>query len=186
MNGAGKTTLIKLLCKLYKPTEGKILINDIDINDIDFLTIRNCISVVFQDVVNLNYTLQENITFENEVSDQIKYKNAIEYSCFDDVLEKYKEDDMYGKNLDEKGILLSGGEDQKLTIARGTYKSSKLIIMDEATASLDALTEARIYNNYNKIIKNRSAIIISHRLSTCRICDNILVLDKGKIIERDT
>lgn len=187
INGAGKTTLVKLLTRLYKPNSGVIRINGININDFELEEYIDLISVVFQDVKIFPFNIRENITF-NHVSDEDKLKVVIEKSGIKekiDSLEKGVETNML-KILDEEGIELSGGENQKLAIARALYKNGKILIMDEPTASLDALAEYKLYQSFDDLISDRTAIYISHRLSSTRFCDKIAFIENGELKELGT
>lgn len=183
LNGAGKTTLVKLLTKLYEPTSGEILLNGININKYDFNEYIQIFSVVFQDSQLFSYPIGENIACD-ELIDENKIKNILSDLHIIDRIESFKDGIKTFINSDaEMGINLSGGEQQKITIARALYKDAPFIIMDEPTASLDPVSEAEIYKEFNDIVKNKTSIFISHRMSSCIFCDEILVLDQGKLIE---
>lgn len=188
INGAGKTTLVKLLTRLYEPTGGRILVNGIDIREYDLEEYRNLFSVVFQDTKVFAFTIRENITMESVIKDEDKYKNALIQSGIREKIEKLEKKDETNllKILDEKGIELSGGENQKLAMARALYKDGGIIIMDEPTAALDALAESKMYMEFDNLIKNKSAIYISHRLSSTRFCDNIAFTQNGELKEYGT
>lgn len=185
INGAGKTTLVKLLTRLYKPDSGEIKINGIDINSFEIEEYLDLISVVFQDVKIFPFNIRENITFNDKEINDNKLNRVIEQSGLGEKinsLEKGIDTNML-KILDENGIELSGGENQKLAIARALYKDGKILIMDEPTANLDALAEYKIYQNFDELISNRTAIYISHRLSSTRFCDKIAFIEDGKLKE---
>ncbi len=187
INGAGKTTLVKLLTRLYKPNSGEIRINGININDFELEEYIDLISVVFQDVKIFPFNIRENIAF-NHVSDEDKLKVVIEKSGLKekiDSLENGVETNML-KVLDEEGIELSGGENQKIAMARALYKNGKILIMDEPTASLDALAEYKLYQSFDDLISDRTAIYISHRLSSTRFCDKIAFIENGELKELGT
>lgn len=187
INGAGKTTLVKLLTRLYKPNSGEIRINGININNFELEEYIDLISVVFQDVKIFPFNIKENIAF-NHVSDEDKLKVVIEKSGLKekiDSLENGVETNML-KVLDEEGIELSGGENQKIAIARALYKNGKILIMDEPTASLDALAEYKLYQSFDDLISDRTAIYISHRLSSTRFCDKIAFIENGELKELGT
>lgn len=183
-NGAGKTTIIKLLARLFKPTEGKILMNGVDIQTIDSITYQKIISVVFQDFKIFEFSIAENITAGQEVDEErLKYSLATA-----GIMEKIKTlqngmETFIGKQFDKNGTEFSGGELQKLAIARSLYKDSPVIVLDEPTAALDPYAEEEIYERFNKLTSGRSTVYISHRLSSCKFCDRILFLDHGKIVE---
>lgn len=183
-NGAGKTTIIKLLARLFKPTEGKILMNGVDIQAIDSNTYQKIISVVFQDFKIFEFSIAENITAGQEL-DEERLKYSLETAG---IMEKVKQlrngmETFIGKQFDKNGTEFSGGELQKLAIARSLYKNSPVIVLDEPTAALDPYAEEEIYERFNKLTHGRSTVYISHRLSSCKFCDRILFLDYGKIIE---
>ena len=187
MNGSGKTTLIKLLCRLYDPTEGEILLNGINIKEYNYLDYLMYFSVVFQDYKLLSLKLGDN------VSSGTKYNKEDVISCvskagFKDSLDKMKEgiDTYLFKDINEDGVKVSGGEAQKIAIARALYKDSPFIILDEPTASLDPISEAEIYSRFNQLTGEKTSFYISHRLTSCIFCDEVVVLDKGEIVEHDT
>lgn len=183
-NGSGKTSLIKLLCRLYDPTEGEILLNGVNIKEYDYKDYMSIFSVVFQDFKLFALPLGENIASSIDYNEDRIYQVLkdvgldIEKGNFPDKLKTY----LY-KDICEEGVEVSGGEGQKIAIARALYDDSPFVILDEPTASLDPLAEADIYERLNNIIKDKTAIFISHRLSSCRFADRILVFDKGKIVE---
>ncbi|MEG1559457.1 MAG: ABC transporter ATP-binding protein [Clostridia bacterium] len=186
LNGAGKTTLVKLICRLYKVDSGRILINGRDIYDYEYESYMDSIAAVFQDYKLFNYSITENITGKKKgdprmekIIDDVGLRTKI------DKLEKGT-DSLIGKNFDENGIEMSGGENQKLAIARSLYKDASLVILDEPTSALDPLAEADIYENFNMMVENKTALYISHRMSSSVFCDKILVIDGGKIVDFDT
>ena len=183
-NGAGKSTFIKLLCRLYDPTEGYITVNNVDIREYNYEEYMKIFSVVFQDYKLLGLPLSENIATDKSFDDK-KIINIMESIGLKNLLEKIK----YNLNInlykqDKKGIEISGGESQKIAIGRALYKNSKIIIMDEPTAALDPISEYEIYSNLNNLTKDKTTIFISHRMSSCKFCDDIIVLDNGNIAER--
>jgi len=186
-NGAGKTTLIKLISGLYHPTSGEILINGINIEKFDRNVLQKFIAPVFQDTVHYSINIEENITFDNKDNSE-KVDNILKDVDLYDKVESLplKKESIISRDIDEKGIDLSGGESQKLSLARAIYKDSPLMILDEPTSAMDAISESNLYENINKLINNHSAIFISHRLSSTKFCDRIIMLDKGKIIEEGT
>jgi ATP-binding cassette subfamily B protein len=188
MNGSGKTTFIKLLCRLYDPTEGEILLNGIDIRKYNYREYMDIFSVVFQDFKLLGLKLGEN------VAGQIDYDKALVTEClekagFSDRLAEMKngtETYLY-KDYDSKnGVDISGGEAQKIAIARALYKDAPFIILDEPTAALDPIAEAEIYSKFDEIAGDKTAIYISHRLSSCKFCDEIAVFHEGAVIQQGT
>lgn len=184
-NGSGKTTFIKLLCRLYDPTEGEILLNNIDIRKYDYYQYLNIFAVVFQDFKLFPYTLGQNVA-AGENYDGEKVKDCLEKVGFGErlrELEKGLETYLY-KELEENGVNISGGEAQKIALARALYKDSPFIILDEPTAALDPIAEAEVYSNFNHIVGDRTAIYISHRLSSCRFCDEIAVFEEGHVVQK--
>lgn len=184
-NGAGKTTLIKLLLRLYIPTEGKILLNGRDINCFKYEEYAKVFSVVFQDFKLFAFSIDENICFKKAYNGQ-KLKSALEESGLADKIDRLplgKETPLF-KVYDDAGIELSGGEGQKLGIARALYKDSPVIILDEPTSALDPVAEYEIYQRFGGLVKGKTSIYISHRLASVRFADNIIVLDKGVIVEK--
>lgn len=184
MNGSGKTTFIKLLCRLYDPTEGEILMNDFNIRKYDYREYLDIFSVVFQDYTLLALPLGSNIACDQSW-DAAKAELLIDEVGFG---ERYA--DMSGKldtplykNFDEDGVNVSGGEAQKIALARALYRDAPFIILDEPTAALDPIAEAEIYSKFDSIVGDKTAIYISHRLSSCRFCDKIAVFDHGEIVQ---
>ena len=185
-NGAGKTTIVKLLCGLYPPTSGEILIDGKSINDIGVEKYQDMISVLFQDTSPIALSIAENVCgCEPEEVDRKKL-----YDCLDKagLLAKVKtlpqkEESYITQTLDEKGIVLSGGETQKLLLAKAMYKDGPMLILDELTSALDPIAESTIYEEYNQLADKKTAVFISHRLASTKFCDRILFLDGGQIVE---
>lgn len=189
INGAGKTTIVKLICGFYKPTSGNIYINGIDINDLDIDDYYSYLAVVFQDAFTFSFTIAENVTCEIEDKyNKEKCINALKKSGLWDKIEKLpKQENTYlNKDIEEDGIQLSGGELQKLMLARALYKDCKLLLLDEPTAALDAIAENKMYEKYEEVISGKTALFISHRLASTRFCNKILFLENGKITEEGT
>lgn len=188
-NGAGKTTFIKLLCRLYEPDEGEILINGINIRGFSKEKYFTLFSAVFQEINILAFSVSENIAIaENEMIDYEKINEIIEKSDLINKISSLKNGvntSMY-KFLDDEGIEFSGGENQKVALARALYKDGDIVVLDEPTAALDALAEYNIYNRFNDLIGNKTAIYISHRLSSTRFCDKIAFIENGELIEYGT
>jgi len=185
INGSGKTTMIKLLCRLYDPTEGKITLNGIDIREYDFDEYMALFSVVFQDFQLFAFSLGQNISASADY-DAVRAEQALLMAGFEERLNemsKKLETPLY-KDFEEDGVEISGGEAQKIALARALYKDAPFIILDEPTAALDPFAEFEIYTRFNEIVENKTAIYISHRLSSCRFCDDIIVFDEGEIIQR--
>ncbi|WP_283690542.1 ABC transporter ATP-binding protein [Clostridium perfringens] len=189
LNGAGKTTFIKLLARLYEPTEGEILLNGVNINEYDYDEYMKLLSVVFQDFKLMSFSIKENIALNdfNKVKDE-EIEEVLIKSGFGKDLEKLPKgiNTPVYKNFDEGGIEFSGGQAQKLAIARAVYKDAPIVILDEPTAALDPKAEYEIYSKFNELIGKKTTIYISHRLSSCRFCDNIAVFQKGKLIQYGT
>jgi len=187
MNGSGKTTFIKLLCRLYDPTEGEILLNGIDIRKYNYVEYMNIFSVVFQDFKLLALKLGENVASGMEYDEKHVMK-CLKDAGFEDNLKKMPQglETYLYTDYGENGVNISGGEAQKLAIARALYKDAPFIILDEPTAALDPVTEAEIYSKFNDIVGDKTAIYISHRLSSCRFCDEIIVFNEGAVIQQGT
>lgn len=184
-NGCGKSTLVKLLCRLYDPTEGEITLNGIDIRKYKYEEYMELFSVVFQDSKLFSFSLAENVAADTEY-DAERVTDCVIRSGLGDRLKAMEngiETCLY-KDFDENGVEISGGEAQKLCLARAIYKGSPFIVLDEPTAALDPISEYDIYTKFNGIVGTRTAIYISHRLSSCRFCDEITVMDNGRIAER--
>lgn len=187
MNGSGKTTFIKLLCRLYDPTEGTILLNGIDIRKYRYDEYMNIFSIVFQDFKLFAMPLGENVATSSDY-DKEKVLSVLEKAGFGERLEKMSKglDTHLYKQLDKDGVEISGGEAQKIAIARALYKDAPFIILDEPTAALDPVAEAEIYEKFSEMVDDRTAVYISHRLSSCKFCDEIAVFDEGKVVQKGT
>ncbi len=186
-NGSGKTTFIKLLCRLYDPTEGEIHMNDFNVRKYDYRQYLDLFSVVFQDYNLLAMPLGNNVA-SAEKWDAIKAEQMLYEVGFGERYEempKKLETSLY-KDFDEEGVNISGGEAQKIALARALYKDAPFIILDEPTAALDPIAEAEIYSKFDEIVGDKTAIYISHRLSSCRFCDKIAVFDQGRIVQVGT
>jgi ATP-binding cassette subfamily B protein len=188
-NGAGKTTLVKLLARLYDPTEGRILLDGVDLRDYDIESLRRNVGVIFQDFVRYDFLLKENIAVGNieRVGDEPAIKTAAERSLADSVVQRVAGgyDQMLGKRF-EGGVDLSGGEWQKVALARAYMRDAQLLILDEPTAALDARAEYEVFLRFSELTKGRMAVLISHRFSTVRMADRILVLKGGELVEQGT
>ena len=183
-NGSGKTTFIKLLCRLYDPQEGQILLNGIDIRKYDYHDYMNIFSVVFQDFQLISQPLGSNVA-GSMVYDEAKVQKALTDAGFEERLGSLPDglNTQLYKDFTDNGVEISGGEAQKIAIARALYKDAPFIILDEPTAALDPVAEAEIYEKFNDIAGDKTAIYISHRLSSCKFCDEIVVFHKGSIIQ---
>ena len=188
-NGAGKTTFIKLLMRLYDPTEGGIYYNNIDIRDIEYLDYIKIFSSVFQDYHLFPFSIKENIVFDQSenISDKIVEKLLVEVGL-KDKLQGLPRGIHTGlsKQFDENGTDLSGGESQKIAIARAIFRDASVIILDEPTSALDPVSEYEIYQKYNEMVSGKTSIFISHRMASTRLSDKIIVLNNGKLVEYGT
>lgn len=182
-NGAGKSTFIKLLCRLYDPTEGEILLNGIDIKLYDYDEYMSVFSIVFQDFKLFSFSIAENVAASVEFEGD-KVESCLVQAGFGDRLEEIENGihaNIYQDN--EEGIEISGGEAQKIAIARALYKDSPFVILDEPTSALDPVSEYEIYKRFNNLVQDKTSVYISHRMSSCRFCDRILVFEKGRIVQ---
>ena len=185
-NGAGKTTLIKLLCRLYEPTSGYITLNGIDIRKYNYKEYTQAFSVVFQDFHLFSLPLDENIAAGTEIDEAALQSSLAKVGLTDRVqqLPQGVRTRLYNNN--GSGVDLSGGEAQRTAIARALYKDAPFVILDEPTAALDPIAEAEIYEQFSQMISGKTAVYISHRMSSCKFCDRIIVLDHGRIAEDGT
>ena len=186
-NGSGKTTFIKLLCRLYDPQEGQILLNGIDIRKYKYDDYMNIFSIVFQDFQLISQPLGNNVAGSMHY-DRDRVQKALVDAGFGERLATMEKglDTMIYKGLYEDGVDVSGGEAQKIAIARALYKDAPFIILDEPTAALDPIAEAEIYGKFDEIAGDKTAIYISHRLSSCKFCDEIAVFHEGAVIQQGT
>ena len=186
-NGSGKTTLIKLLCRLYAPTSGEIAIDNIDIQNYNFEEYQQGISAVFQDFKLFSFSVGQNVAGRIEFDDDRLWE-ALTLAGLKDLVKEFPkrlQQSIY-KDFEEDGVELSGGEEQKIAIARALYKNANLLILDEPTAALDPFSEAEIYEKFESIAGKRTVLYISHRLSSCKFCDRIIVVDHGEIVQDGT
>ena len=188
LNGAGKTTLVKLLCGFYDPNEGEVLLNGINIKEYNRNDYYKLFSAVFQQFSVLESTLSENVAQTYENIDMKRVKEVIAKAGLTKKVESFpKQYNTYiGRTVFEDGVELSGGETQRLMLARALYKNAPIIVLDEPTAALDPIAENDIYLKYNEMTKGRTSIYISHRLASTRFCDRILFIENGKIVEEGT
>lgn len=186
LNGAGKTTLIKILCRLYQPSEGEILINGVNINQYDYRSYLNRLSAIFQDFKIFAFTLKENIIL-NEPEDEERLKSVLKRNHLEELVNKLPKglDTNLYKIFDQAGTELSFGQNQKVAISRALYKNSDLVILDEPTSALDPIAEYEVYKSFNNLVENKTAIYISHRMSSSIFCDKILVIEGGKVVAFD-
>ena len=189
LNGAGKTTFIKLLCRLYDVDGGEILLDGVNIRDYDYDEYMKLFSVVFQDFKLLAFSAQDNILLGAEDTDNGKTVDSLFEKT--GILKKinslpHGKDTMMFKNFDKEGVELSGGEQQKMAIARALYKDAPVVILDEPTAALDPVAEYEIYRQFNDLVHGKTAVYISHRLSSCKFCDHVAVFSEGTVKEYGT
>ena len=187
-NGAGKSTLIKLICRLYEPTEGVILYNGIDISSLKYHDYAKLISVVFQDYNIYYLSVRDNVSLVSDDADEDDIVGALNLSGLERKIRSLPKglDTQIGREFDYEGVEFSGGEGQKLACARAYLKDSPIVILDEPTASLDSISEKRLYERFDSIVNGKTSIYISHRLASSKYCDNIIVLADGQIVEHGT
>jgi len=186
VNGAGKTTLIKLIMNLIEPDSGQILINGIDHKQIDMLQYFELFSVAFQDALVLSYGIDANISMKSsEDTDQDKVDECIKLAGLEEKVTSLKAGKFTsaGRYLDTDGTELSGGERQKLILARALYKDAPILILDEPSSALDPIAESDLYEKYHDMTKDKTSIYISHRLSSTKFCDHVLLLENGRVVE---
>lgn len=184
-NGSGKTTLVMLLSRLYRPSEGEILFNGINIWDYDEDDFRALLGVVFQDAIILPFSISENITLSSN-PDEVRLQKAIDSAAFTSTvsLQKNGLDTTLLRILDDEGVDLSGGQRQKLFLSRALYKdTSRILLLDEPTAALDALAEQELYQHYHELTEGQTSVFVSHRLASTQFCDRVAFLSDGKIAE---
>lgn len=184
-NGSGKSTFIKLLCRLYDVTEGVIKLNGIDIRKYDPEEYSRLFAVVFQDFRIFAFSLGENVA-ASEAADKERVRDALRRAGLGERTEELRAGlaTCVGKDYGEDGVAFSGGEKQKMAIARAIYKDAPFVIMDEPTAALDPKAECEVYAGFDKMVGNKTALYISHRLASCRFCEDILVFDQGRVVQR--
>ena len=188
-NGAGKTTLIKLLCGLYRPTSGTVYLDGRDIQSLDQRAVFREFAVVFQDVFAFSFPLSDNVScVDSGREDSERLRGSLEKAGLWERVQALPKGarTFMNKDLDEAGVTLSGGEVQKLMLARALYKDAPMVILDEPTAALDPIAESEMYERYDELVQGRTAVFISHRLSSTRFCDRILFLENGRITEEGT
>lgn len=189
-NGAGKTTFIKLLCRLYDPTEGEILLNGINIQKYDYKEYMDLFSVVFQDYKIFSFSVAENVAAGPEYDEEKVIKSLRAAGIYERILEMKSGIDTRllkeQQDGDEEGVEISGGEKQKIALARALYRDAPVVILDEPTSALDPVAEQDIYQRFNEMVQTKTAVFISHRMSSCRFCDRIAVFEDGRIVEIGT
>ncbi|WP_026496775.1 ABC transporter ATP-binding protein [Butyrivibrio sp. WCD3002] len=190
LNGAGKSTLVKLICRMYKLDSGEILVNGKNIYEYDYRTYMSSISAVFQDFKLFNFTIAENVSCKesNTENEKAKVLRLMEEVGMKEKVDELKNgiESRFGKEYDEDGIEMSGGQGQKIAIARALYKPSEMVILDEPASALDPIAEAEIYEKFNSLVEDKTAIYISHRMSSSKFCDKILIIDGGTVTDYDT
>ena len=189
LNGAGKSTFIKLLLRLYEPTEGRILLNGTDISEYDKEAYYGIFGPVFQDVNLFAFPLAENVSMKSpQETDREKARSCLIDAGFGEKLTELSQgvDTEILKVIHDDGVDLSGGEKQKLALARALYKDAPVVVLDEPTAALDALAEAKLYQDFDKLIGDKTAVYISHRLSSTQFCDHVAMFRDGELIEYGT
>jgi ATP-binding cassette subfamily B protein len=188
-NGAGKTTLVKLLARLYDPDEGHITLDGVDLKEYDLVSLRRNIGVIFQDFVRYDFVLKENIGVSqvDAIDDPVRVRDAARRSLADSVAGRLAQgyDQMLGRRFDG-GVELSGGEWQKVALGRAYMRDAQVLILDEPTAALDARAEYDVFLRFAELTKGRMAVLISHRFSTVRMADRILVLKDGELVDQGT
>lgn len=184
-NGSGKTTFIKLLCRLYDPTEGVITLNGRDIREYDYAQYMSIFSVVFQDFKLFDFMLAQNVASGTEYDGGL-VTECLEKSGFGERMKSLPDgiETYLRKGFSKQGVDVSGGEAQKIALARTLYRDAPFIVLDEPTAALDPIAESEMYAHFNSIVGGKTAVYISHRLSSCRFCEDILVFDGGRLVQR--
>ena len=187
-NGAGKTTLVKLICGFLDPTEGRVLLNGTDIRELNRADYYTMFSAVFQDFSLLAGTIAANVAQTEDHITLDRVKTCVEKAGLRDRIKRLPEnyETCLNREVYEDAILFSGGETQRLMLARALYKDAPFIVLDEPTAALDPIAESELYQKYNDITDGRSSAYISHRLASTRFCDRILLIDQAKICEEGT
>lgn len=187
LNGAGKSTLVKLICRMYQADSGEILVNGKNIYDYDYMSYMNTISAVFQDYRLFNFTIAENVSCQQKNADQKEINRLIKEVGLEEKVNELPNgiESRFGKDYDEEGIEMSGGQSQKIAIARALYKKASMVILDEPASALDPIAEAEIYEKFNSLVKDKTAIYISHRMSSSVFCDRILIIDGGTVADYD-
>jgi ABC-type multidrug transport system fused ATPase/permease subunit len=186
LNGAGKTTFVKLLLKLYQPTEGRILLGGVDLRKIDTEEYYALFAPVFQDLELYAFSLAENVSMKTrEATDSGRAKECLERAGLGEKLKEWPKgiETPMLRILHDDGILLSGGEKQKMALARALYKDAPIVVLDEPTAALDALSESEIYERFDSFVRGKSAVYVSYRLASTRFCDRIVMFENGELVE---
>ena len=187
VNGAGKTTFVKLLCGIYEPQEGRILLNGIDRREFPRAEVYRLFSAVFQEKFLPPFLVGESVSLQAEWNEERVWKALGDAGLKESFTERgITSDSYYGKDIDEAGVELSGGQEQRFLLARALYKDAPILVLDEPTAALDPIAESEIYDSYLKFSENKTAVFISHRLASTRFSDRILLLEGGRVLEEGT
>ncbi len=188
LNGAGKSTLVKLICRMYRADSGEILVNGRNIYDYDYMSYMNTISAVFQDYRLFNFTIEENISCRERGASLDRIAKLVEDVGMKEKIAELPQglQSRYGKSYDKEGVEFSGGQSQKIAIARALYKKASMVILDEPASALDPIAEAEIYEKFNSLVEDKTALYISHRMSSSVFCDRILIIDGGTVADYDT
>ena len=188
LNGAGKSTLVKLICRMYRADSGEILINGRNIYEYEYFSYMKTISAVFQDYRLFNFTIAENISCQEKDVNRGEINRLIKEVGLQEKVAELSEgiDSRFGKDYEEDGIEMSGGQSQKIAIARALYKKASMVILDEPASALDPIAEAEIYEKFNSLVEDKTAIYISHRMSSSVFCDKILIIDGGTVADYDS
>ena len=188
LNGAGKTTLVKLLCGFYDPDEGRVLLNGVDIREYNRQDYYKLLCAVYQDYSVLDVTVAENVAQQQENFDMERENDCLKKAGLKDFVSQLPQrlQTHVGREVYLDGVLFSGGQTQRLMLARALYKDGPILVLDEPTAALDPVAEAENYSKFNDIAGDKTAIYISHRLSSCKFCDEIAVFHDGAVIQQGT
>ena len=183
-NGSGKTTFIKLLCRLYDPSEGAVFLNGIDIREYDYAEYLRFFSVVFQDFTLFSQTIAQNVAASVNF-DRALVEDRLKEAGFKERLASLDKgiDTFLFRDFEKTGIEISGGEAQKIALARALYKDAPIVVLDEPTAALDPIAEVDIYQRFNQMVGDRTCVFISHRLASCKFCDKIAVFSAGRLVQ---
>lgn len=187
INGAGKTTFVKLLCGIYEPQEGRILLNGIDRREFPRAEVYQLFSAVFQEKFLPHFKVGESVSLQKEWNPERVWKALEDAGLKSFFLERgFTPDSYYGKDIDEEGVELSGGQEQRFLLARALYKDAPVLVLDEPTAALDPIAESQVYDSYLRFSRDKTAVFISHRLASTRFSDRIILLEDGRIVEEGT